>query len=354
MATIITRRLKDGSKSYRATVRIKRGGQIILAETRSFRALELAKRWVRQREVELKDNGGADKIIASGSNPFDTSIASLIERYVADFKSIQKWGRTKDHHLRLLQRIVGHWDATTLTTEQVVEHVRQRRIAGTGPSTVNNDLIWLRTVLKTARSAWGIPVNVQAIEDAAHASRQLKLVRKSRLRDRRPTNEELCKLDDWFQRIDARMQIPMHEIIKFAIHSARREDEICRLRWEDVNRVSMTVIVRNMKDPSQTEGNNVDVKLTPEGLSIIERQPRTDTSRIFPHDPKSVSAAFTRGCKMLGIEGLRFHDLRHEATCRLFESGYQIHEVAHFTGHRSWATLKRYTNLRAADISLRQ
>ena len=56
---------------------------------------------------------------------------------------------------------------------------------------------------------------------------------------------------------------------------------------------------------------------------------------------------------MLGIKDLRFHDLRHEATCRLFEAGYQIHEVAHFTGHRSWATLKRYTNLKAADIKLR-
>ena len=36
---------------------------------------------------------------------------------------------------------------------------------------------------------------------------------------------------------------------------------------------------------------------------------------------------------MLGIEDLRLNDLRHEATSRLFERGYQIHEVAQFTLH---------------------
>jgi integrase len=48
---------------------------------------------------------------------------------------------------------------------------------------------------------------------------------------------------------------------------------------------------------------------------------------IFPFDPKSVGTAFTRACRLLGIQDLRFHDLRHEATSRLFERGYQIHEV---------------------------
>jgi hypothetical protein len=47
---------------------------------------------------------------------------------------------------------------------------------------------------------------------------------------------------------------------------------------------------------------------------------------------------------------LRFHDLRHEATSRLFERGYQIHEVAQFTLHESWNELKRYTNLRPENL----
>jgi hypothetical protein len=39
-----------------------------------------------------------------------------------------------------------------------------------------------------------------------------------------------------------------------------------------------------------------------------------------------------------------------QATNRLFEKGYAIHEVAQFMLHDSWATLKRYANLRAQDV----
>ena len=79
--------------------------------------------------------------------------------------------------------------------------------------------------------------------------------------------------------------------------------------------------------------------------------PSPETSRyIFPYDPRSISAAFTRACHFLQIEDLRFHDLRHEATSRLFEMGYQIQEVAQFTLHDSWNELKRYTNLKPENV----
>ena len=46
-------------------------------------------------------------------------------------------------------------------------------------------------------------------------------------------------------------------------------------------------------------------------------------------------------------------DLRHEATSRLFERGYDIPEVAQFTLHESWTTLKRYTHLRPEQVEER-
>lgn len=350
MASIIALQVKDGSKRYRATIRVKHGPTMVHNESKTFRAKSLAVAWASQREFELKHSGRGTK--AEQPSPQNHSIAQLIDRYVEEFSNIQQWGRSKQSNLELLKKLVGHWDATALTTDQLIEHVRQRRLSGTGPATVNNDLIWLRTVLKTARAAWNMPVNLQVIEDASHACRHLKLTAKPRQRDRRPSQQEVDQLIAWFSRIDGRRQIPMQEIMPFAIASTRREEEICRLRWDDIDRKAMTIVVRNMKDPERTKGNDVAVKLTAEALAIIDRQPRTD-SRIFPYNSKSISAAFTRACHVLGIKGLRFHDLRHEATCRLFEAGYQIHEVAHFTGHRSWATLKRYANLRAADIKLR-
>lgn len=81
----------------------------------------------------------------------------------------------------------------------------------------------------------------------------------------------------------------------------------------------------------------------------MKRQANT-SEYIFPYNPRSICAAFTRACRVLGIVDLRFHDLRHEATSRLFERGYHIHEVAQFTLHESWNESRRYTNLRPEKL----
>ncbi len=159
-------------------------------------------------------------------------------------------------------------------------------------------------------------------------------------------------LREWFTQSKSRRQIPMRDIIDFAIASTRRLGEIFRLRWDDIDRHAMTIIVRNMKSPKGSKGNHVTVKLTREALAIIERQPKTGDC-IFPYNPVSAQGNFTRACQRLGIDDLHFHDLRHEGVSRLFEAGYQIHEVAQFSGHLDWATLRRYTNLRPANLMLR-
>jgi len=53
----------------------------------------------------------------------------------------------------------------------------------------------------------------------------------------------------------------------------------------------------------------------------------------------------------LGIEDLRFHDLRHEAISRMFERGMQVEQVRVISGHRTLDQLSRYINLRAEDLA---
>ena len=55
-------------------------------------------------------------------------------------------------------------------------------------------------------------------------------------------------------------------------------------------------------------------------------------------------------CERRGMNNLRFHDLRHEATSRLFEKGLNPVEVATITGHKDTKMLMRYTHLRAEDL----
>jgi integrase len=71
---------------------------------------------------------------------------------------------------------------------------------------------------------------------------------------------------------------------------------------------------------------------------------------VFPFRTASVSTAFTRACKSLGIVDLHFHDLRHRATADLFRMGLDIPRVALMTGHKTWAQLKRYTNIKPEDV----
>lgn len=66
----------------------------------------------------------------------------------------------------------------------------------------------------------------------------------------------------------------------------------------------------------------------------------------------SITLAFARACKRAGIKGLRFHDLRHEATTRLFEKGLNPMKVAAITGHKTLQMLSRYTHLRAEDLAV--
>ena len=64
----------------------------------------------------------------------------------------------------------------------------------------------------------------------------------------------------------------------------------------------------------------------------------------------TVSVAFLKLCRKTGIDDLHFHDLRHEATSRLFEKGLNPVEVATITGHKDTRMLMRYTHLRAEDL----
>jgi integrase len=50
--------------------------------------------------------------------------------------------------------------------------------------------------------------------------------------------------------------------------------------------------------------------------------------------------------ELIGSPDLRVHDMRHEATSRLFEDkGMNVIEVSSITGHKSLQMLKRYANL---------
>jgi integrase len=345
VATIRTRKRADGSCGYTAQIRIHDGRAVVHQEAKTFSRRAAADKWARAREVELEDPGALMR-----AQEGELSLAALMTWYMEKFQHISKWQRTKQAQLQFLEKhSIGKLNALAMDAAVLIDHVRSRRAKGAGPATVGNDLTWIGVVLRAAKSVRGLPVRPEIVDEARTACRELRLLAKSRRRDRRPTTQELTKLDAYFGSRDGRARVPMKDIMWFAIHSARREAEICRLEWADNDTDARTGLVRDAKHPTAKEGNHKRFKYTPEAWTVVERRPRT-SEYIFPYEPRSIGAAFTRACRVLGIEDLRFHDLRHEATSRLFERGYQIHEVAQFTLHDSWNELKRYANLRPEKV----
>ena len=88
----------------------------------------------------------------------------------------------------------------------------------------------------------------------------------------------------------------------------------------------------------------------PVALLLEQRAAISSINLVFPYNSKSLGTAFRRTCRALGIVDLHFHDLRHEATSRLFEAGFDIPEVSLVTGHKDWKMLRRYLNIRPHQI----
>lgn len=218
---------------------------------------------------------------------------------------------------------------------------------GIKPQTAGNDLAHLGSELALARAAWEYETNPQAMPDARLILKRLGYNMKSRERDRRPALEELDKVLEHFFEMLARRPTVIHmpKVVAFAIYSTRRMDEIARIMWEDLDEHRQAVKVRDMKNPGQKIGNDVWCHLPDEAWAIVHSMPRQCTE-IFPYNIDSIGTAWSRACKMVGLEDLHFHDLRHEGVSRLFEMDWDIPRVSSVSGHRDWNSLRRYTHLR--------
>ena len=344
MATITERKKQDGSISYTAQIRIKRGGKVVYQQSKTFTRRALARAWADRRESELQRPGALEQIAPQ------ITIAELIHKTVEHLETIRPLGRTKRFTLRALAETeLAETVATALTAPALVEHCRLRVLAGCAPPTVLNDIIHLRTAYQAGRSMFGLPLTLDAIAAATSQLRTLGWVGKSRERERRPTADELAKLRAYFGRQSARSAVAMVDIVDFAIVSCRRLAEISELRWADIRESDHTALVRDLKHPRHKTGNDRRFKLLQQAWEIVQRQPRRD-ERVFPFEPKTIGSLWQRACKLTGIVDLHFHDLRHHGISLLFEKGYSIQEVQLITLHESWATLKRYTHLQPGDL----
>jgi integrase len=338
MGHIVPRKRKDGSVGYTAQIVLKSGGKVAHREAQTFDRKQAANAWMVRREQELSKPGAIERSRQASNDP---KLGDVIDRYIAE--SEKAIGRTKAQVLRSVKTYdLAELKCSEITSEDLVAFTKS---IPASPATRQNYLSHLSAIFAIAKPAWSYPLNHQTIKDTFKVTKRLGVTGRGAQRDRRPTLPELDKLMEHFGTVKARRpsSIPMQRIIAFAIFSTRRQEEIVTIKWTDYE--GNRVLVRDMKHPGEKIGNDTWCEIVPEAAAIIDSMPRRD-ERIFPYSTDAISAAFTRVCKVLAIEDLHFHDLRHEGVSRLFEMGRTIPQVASVSGHRSWSSLQRYTHLR--------
>jgi integrase len=343
VATLI--RLKSGS--WRAQIRRK--GKYV---NETFRRRKDAEEWALDIERRI------DRQEPATTRSRDAKlVGDLIALHRADLQEVgKKIGRSKDASLNFLDERIGHLHIGELDRERLIQFGKERASEGAGPVTVGMDLGYIKTIYSHAAAVHGISAPIEPINLARIALGRLGLVGKGNERDRRPTQDELDRIIAAFE-TNARQQIPVGRIVRFAVATAMRQDEIVRVDWRDFDANARMLLIRDRKDPRRKHGNDQRIPLLDvsgyDACRIIEEQGRYSNvreGRIFPYNGRSVGTAFRRQCKELQIDDLHFHDLRHEGTSRLFEAGFSIEQVVLVTGHKDWKMLRRYTHLKPETL----
>jgi integrase len=327
-------------------VQVRRKGKYV---NETFRRRKDAEEWAL--DVERRIDRGDPALAKSGREA--KTFGDLINLHREDLKEVGKpIGRSKAASLALLEKRLGRLRLPELDRARLIQFGKERAREGAGPVTLGIDLGYVKTILSHAAAVHGLILSVEHIVLARIALARLGLVGKGNERDRRPTQHELDRLVAAFE-ANPRQQIPVGRIIRFAVATAMRQDEIGRIEWTDFDPDKKMLLIRDRKDPRRKSGNNQRIPLLDvtgyDACAIIEEQLSClgeSGDRIFPFNGRSVGTAFRRQCRKLKIEDLHFHDLRHEGTSRLFEAGFSIEQVSLVTGHKDWKMLRRYTHLK--------
>lgn len=305
-----------------------------------------ARDWATQIEAQAAHIG------TTGYAPIPKSaaVADLIDKYSETHQ--RDPGKTKAAALARLRRELGRVRLASLSAAVLRDFIDRRLEAGAGGATVAQDLSFLSAVLKWGRHARQLDINDRLAAEARASLPHRGLSTRGRERDREPTDAELARLFAYWG-ANPRMQIDMPVLCQFALATGMRLGELCGLQVEDVDREARTALIRDRKDPRNKAGNDQLVPLLPEAWAIVAPLIEgRDEGSIFGVRAASASTAFTRACQTLEppIVDLHFHDLRHRAAAQFFRMGLDIPRVALLTGHKTWAMLRRYTDIKPADV----
>lgn len=317
---------KKGEGQYHVQIR-KRGYP---TQTKTFTKEADARRWATIIESEMERG-----VFVSRTEAEATLIKDVLKRYAEEVLPTKRSEHSDKSRIKTLMGAFGDYRLASLTSTQVAKF-RDQRLQIVGPQSVIHEINLLNRVLKAATMDWGIAL------PAGLPTAQVRKPAKPRGRDRRVTEAEITKI------LEATESPELRTIVVLAVETGMRRGELASLTWDEIDLKKQTAHLPKTKtDVPRT------VPLSKRAVTALKELGARSEGRTFTLQAESMSQAFERACEphRANIDGVRFHDLRHEATSRLFEKGLNVMEVAAITGHKTLDMLKRYTHLRAEDLA---
>ncbi len=297
--------------------------------TRSFGRKTDAEAWARKLESEQERGAWRDSTEAER-----TTLIECLDRYVRERVPRKRDPARERSHVDALRALPFAGRAMARVRSADVAAARDAWAEhGHAPATIVRRLAVLSRVFNVARREWGMESITNPVELVDKPS-----VRNAR--NRRVSDEELDAL------CAATGSRDLAAFIRIAVETAMRRSEICALRWDNVDLRAQTAFL-----PKTKNGEARTVPLSSRAVEVLRSLPRRLDGRVLCLRPDSVTQAFERACKRAGLEGLHFHDLRHEATSRLAERLTNPLDLAAVTGHKDLRMLKRYHHPSATDLA---
>jgi integrase len=312
---------------------------------RTFDSQKQAQQWARRVESEMDSGLYIDRTEAER-----TTLREALERYKREIVPTKRHPAQENGRIdRWLRNDLCYRTLANLKGADFARYRDARREQGRAENTIRLELQLINHMYETARKEWGM----EGLPNPLHNIRKPS---GSNARDRRLLEGEYEKIYEKLQASGNRYAVYAFDL---AIETSLRKANLFSLRWEWID--LHTRMIKFPFDPRAPENKGVPpvlplstravgvlnaIRLKIEGVKLIE----APSGQVFNTTPNAVLCIWKLAMKSLAIENLRWHDLRHEATSRLFEKGMHPMEVASITGHKSMQMLKRYTHLKPESL----
>jgi len=330
---------------------VRRKGMSTISRTFDLKAD--AEAWAREIERELQRGNLAVLRDDAGK----TTIAEVAERYSVSVLPARRSHSAKTYLGAVVERF-GPRFLSSIRPLDVADWRDELLAQGYAAQSVVHYINTLSALLGFAEKELGIAL------PAGNPCRGVRKPARAKGRDRRLRPGELDYLLRAAAQVRARVS-GLPQIITLAVESSMRLGELLGLEW---SRIDMTKRTAHLVDTKNGESRTV--ALSSAAVAALQSLPRRIDGRVFGWSAADgfektwtrckarARVMYEEDCASQGakpdpafLADLRFHDLRHEATSRLFEKGLGIMEVASMTGHKSLSMLKRYTHIEAEKLA---